>query len=55
MAKYPGAYVDHNPDDWEYDGGSPDWTGDIEKLPPYIREIQEKLVKEAFGDSKEAV
>jgi hypothetical protein len=46
------AYDD--PSNWEYDGGSPNWTGDIKKLPPHIREVQEKLVKEAFPEGIEA-
>lgn len=42
--------TNHDPSHWEYDGGSPNWTGDIEKLSPHIREVQDQLVKSAFGD-----
>jgi hypothetical protein len=47
--------MDADPRNWEYDGGSPNWTGEIDKLSPYIREVQEKLVKEAFGDRQKQV
>ncbi|MDR2701105.1 MAG: hypothetical protein LBB72_01580 [Spirochaetaceae bacterium] len=51
-SKYPG-YVDHGSKEYEYDCGSPDFTGDKEKLSPYIREIQDQIVKEAFGDKEQ--
>jgi hypothetical protein len=41
------------PDKFEYDFGDPNFTGDVNKLPPCIREIQEKLAKEAFGEREE--
>jgi len=43
-----------DPDNWEYDGGSPNWTGDTEKLSPYIKEVMENLKKQAFPEGKEA-
>jgi len=47
--KYPGVFVDHDPAKWEYDGGTPDFTGDIEKLSPYMQEIQRQISEAAFG------
>jgi hypothetical protein len=41
------------PDQWEYDGGSKEWTGEKEKLPPYIQAIQDKIAKDAFGEKKD--
>jgi hypothetical protein len=46
------AYDD--PSSWEYDGGSPNWTGDIVKQSPYMRETFEKISKEAFPEGIEA-
>ena len=51
--KYPGVFVDHDPAQWEYDGGEPDFTGDIEKLSPHIREVQEQIVRDAFGEREQ--
>jgi len=42
-----------DPGEWEYDGGTPDFTGDIEKLSPHIREVQEQIVRDAFGDREQ--
>jgi hypothetical protein len=52
-SKYSGAYVDHGSKEYEYDCGSPDFTGDKEKLSPYIQNIQDQIVKDAFGDKAE--
>jgi len=43
-----------DPENWEYDGGSPNWTGDTEKLSPYIKEVMENIEKQAFPEGKEA-
>lgn len=42
------------PENWEYDGSSPTWTGDLEKLSPYIKEVIESIKKEAFPEGKKA-
>jgi len=44
----------YDPDNWEYDGGSSNWTGDTEKLSPYIKEVMENIEKQAFPEGKEA-
>lgn len=41
------------PDNWEYDGGLPNWTGDTDKLSPYIKEVMESIEKKAFPEGKE--
>lgn len=52
MTKEEKEYYD--PSNWEYDGGSPNWTGDPENLSPYMKELSDKLTREAFPDGKEA-
>ena len=39
-----------DPSNWEYDCGDPGFTGDIEKLSPHMREVQEQIARDAFGD-----
>jgi len=41
-------------ENWEYDGGSPNWTGDYNNLSPYIKEAMENIEKQAFPERKEA-
>ena len=47
-SKYPGAYVDHKSEDWEYDGGDPNWTGEPGKLSPHMQSVEDRLMKEAY-------
>jgi hypothetical protein len=39
-----------DPEKWEYDGGPLNFTGEADKLSPHIREVQEQIVKDAFGE-----
>jgi hypothetical protein len=43
-----------DPSNWEYDGGDPNWTGDREKLSPYMQSVEDNLMKQAFPEGKEA-
>jgi len=43
-----------DPDNWEYDGGSDNWTGDPNNLSPAMKELSDKLTKEAFPNGIEA-
>jgi hypothetical protein len=43
-----------DPSNWEYDCGSENWTGEFDKLPPYIQEVANNLTKQAFPDGVEA-
>jgi len=43
-----------DPDNWEYDGGSENWTGDPNNLSPYMKEISDNLSKQAFPEGREA-
>lgn len=52
MSESSKSYDD--PSDWEYDGGSQNWTGDFDRLPPHIRDVFGGLEKQAFPDGKEA-
>jgi hypothetical protein len=52
MAKYPGAYVDHDPNDWEYDFGPTEHTGEI--ASPHINSILDGIMKEAFPQGRTA-
>lgn len=51
-SKYPGAYVDHGSKEFEYDCGSPDFTGDFDKLPPYIQDVANQIHEAAFGNKE---
>jgi len=52
MASKKREYTD--PENWEYDFGSANWTGDTNNLPLYIKELSDRLTKEAFPDGVEA-
>jgi hypothetical protein len=52
MAKYPGAYADHDPKDWEYDFGPVEYTGEV--ASPYINKVMDDIEKKAFPNGKEA-
>ena len=43
-----------DPSNWEYDGGSSNWTGDPNNLSPAMREISDSLTKQAFPEGIEA-
>ena len=52
MATKNKEYTD--PENWEYDGGASNWTGDPNNLSPYMKEISDRLTKAAFPEGKEA-
>jgi hypothetical protein len=52
MGKYPGAYVDHDSKDWEYDFGPAESTGEI--ASPYINSVLDGITKEAFPEGRTA-
>jgi len=43
-----------DPENWEYDGGSSNWTGNYDNLSSYIKEVMENIEKQAFSEGKEA-
>jgi len=43
-----------NPSNWEYDGGSSNWTGNPENLSPYMKKISDEITQKAFPEGKEA-
>jgi hypothetical protein len=43
-----------DPSNWEYDCGPANFTGDFDKLPPYIQQVANDLTKQAFPDGVEA-
>jgi hypothetical protein len=52
MAKYPGAYVDHDSKDWEYDYGPAESAGEI--ASPHINSVLDGIMKEAFPNGRTA-
>jgi len=52
MAEEKKSYDD--PSNWEYDCGSPNWTGDPDNLSPAMKEISDNLTKQAFPEGREA-
>ena len=47
------SLCDCGPGEWEYDFGNAYFTGDFDKLPPYIQGIANQIHNDAFGDSGE--
>ncbi|MDR0475412.1 MAG: hypothetical protein LBH43_17285 [Treponema sp.] len=39
----------------EYDFGSPDFTGDFNKLPPNIQNVANQIHEAAFGDKGQGI
>ena len=52
VAKKKKSYDD--PSNWEYDGGASNWTGNPDNLSPAMKELSDKLTKEAFPEGREA-
>ena len=51
-SKYPGAFVEHDPEGWEYDCGPTEFTGEI--ASPHINTVLDGLMNEAFPEGREA-
>jgi len=52
MAEKKKPYDD--PSNWEYDGGSSNWTGNSDNLSPYMKQVSDEITKKAFPDGIEA-
>ena len=51
-SKYPGAFVKHDSEGWEYDFGSAESTGEI--ASPHINSVLDGLMNEAFPEGRTA-